>query len=227
MIQAILFDMDGVIFDTEILYKKYNFKVAKEQGLLYTNALHEQLYGVNAEKCKMILENHYGPEFDYALFSQTVHCQVFDHMETNGIGLKEGVLELLDFLEQNHYPKAIASSSNVAIIQHHLALSGLEGRFDSIIGGNMVKNSKPAPDIFITAAHALEVSPQACAAFEDSFNGVRSASSAGCITVMVPDMQQPTEEIRKLAHVVLPSLAQAPDYLSSFPRRIYLSNAAL
>lgn len=219
MIQGVLFDMDGVLFDTESLYSRMDIEVACEMGYKIDFSLTSQMLGANADHCRTVLTDALGQSFDYDAFYKEVHRRAFQEMEKNGLAIKPGAIALLDFLTKNNYKRAVASSSNCSVIQHHLKLTGLADYFEAIIGGDMVTHSKPHPSIFVTAANTVGLAPSQCLAIEDSFNGVRSAAAAGCLTVMVPDMLPPSEEIRELAHVVLPSLEEIPDYISSFPRQ--------
>jgi HAD superfamily hydrolase (TIGR01509 family) len=120
--------------------------------------------------------------------------------------LKPGVVELLDFLDQLDMPRCIATSSAHSTVQSHLSAHGLADRFHAVIGHGDYVDSKPSPDPFLTAAKRLGVAPALCLALEDSHNGVRSASAAGMMTVMVPDLIPPTEEIRALCTLVVDDL---------------------
>ncbi len=219
MIQGVLFDMDGVLFDTESLYNRMDIEVARDMGYSIDFSLTSQMLGANAAHCRNVLLTALGPDFEYDAFSKEVHKRAFATMEKEGLTIKPGAVSLLQYLTENNYKKAVASSSNCAVIQHHLELTNFTHYFDAIVGGDMVTHSKPHPSIFITAASAVGLAPNQCLAIEDSFNGVRSAAAAGCLTVMVPDMLPPNEEIKEIATIVLPSLEELPDYISSFPRQ--------
>jgi HAD superfamily hydrolase (TIGR01509 family) len=122
------------------------------------------------------------------------------------LALKPGAVELLDTLDELRLPRAIATSSAHRTVQHHLAAHDLAGRFDAIVGAGDYAFGKPAPDPYLRAAERLGVEPASCLALEDSHNGVRSASTAGMMTIMVPDLLEPTEEVRRLCHLVVPDL---------------------
>src|SRR6202011_3732198 len=121
---------------------------------------------------------------------------------------KLGALELLDTLDQFGLPRAIATSSSRRTVERHLTAHNLMGRFDAIIGHGDYERGKPAPDPFLKAAERLGVEPYLCLALEDSHNGVRSASSAGMMTIMVPDLLEPTDEIRGLCSFVVRDLRE-------------------
>jgi HAD superfamily hydrolase (TIGR01509 family) len=122
------------------------------------------------------------------------------------LALKVGVRELLSRLDELKLPRAICTSSSHADVDHNLQLHGLIGRFDAIVASGDYMRGKPAPDPFIRAAEMLGVTPGACLALEDSFNGIRAAAAAGMVTVMVPDLLPPTDEIRQLCHFVASDL---------------------
>jgi HAD superfamily hydrolase (TIGR01509 family) len=126
----------------------------------------------------------------------------FDLMASSRLALKPGVVELLDALDDLRLPRAIATSSAYHTVEHHLTAHNLVGRFQEIVGHGDYASGKPAPDPFVNAAERLGVEPRLCLALEDSYNGVRSASSAGMMTVMVPDLLEPTDEIRGLCTFV-------------------------
>ncbi len=113
--------------------------------------------------------------------------------------LKPGVVELLDCLDAHKLPRAIATSSSHKTAQHHLAFHNLAGRFHHVVASGDYAAGKPAPDPYLMAADRLGVAPGLCLALEDSYNGVRSASAAGMMTIMVPDLLEPTDEIRASA----------------------------
>ena len=138
----------------------------------------------------------------------------FKLLAADSLELKPGVGALLDLLDELGLPRAIATSSSHGTVEHHLGAHGLVDRFHHVVASGDYANSKPAPDPFLKAAERLGVDPRHCLALEDSLNGVRSASSAGMMTVMVPDLIQPTEEIRGLCAVVAASLLDVPALLA-------------
>src|SRR4029077_1617750 len=129
------------------------------------------------------------------------------------LSLKVGALELLDMLDQFRLPRAIATSSSRRTVERHLTAHNLMERFDAIVGRGDYENGKPAPDPFLKAAERLGVEPLLCLALEDSYNGGRSASSAGMMTIMVPDLLEPTDEIRGLCTFVVRDLHEVRSLL--------------
>lgn len=212
MIKGVLFDMDGVLFNTEHLSIAAENKAKKQMGVTFPEGMHEKFIGGSDEFAIATIDAHFKGEISGAEFMGLFHKLWAQEVEQN-LAKMPGVDETLGWLKENGYSVAVASSSTVAHIQRNLGMTGLENTFDTIVGGDMVENGKPAPDIFIKAAGALGLAPHECAAVEDSFNGVRSASAAGCTTVMVPDVLAPTDEMRTLAAAVLESLHELPDFL--------------
>ncbi len=198
---AIVFDMDGLLFDTEALYQKASLTAAAEQGHDVSSGIFRRTIGLPWQHVRSLLLDHFGETFpvDEFLAAWVGH---FWLLAETGLALKPGVLELLDTLDELRLPRAIATSSSHRTVQHHLAAHDLLGRFDAIIGHGDYAAGKPAPDPFLKAAERLGVEPQSCLALEDSHNGVRSASAAGMMTIMVPDLLEPTDEISDLCVAV-------------------------
>jgi HAD superfamily hydrolase (TIGR01509 family) len=159
------------------------------------------MVGVPWAQSREMLLSHFGETFPVDAFQEAWVRHFWVIAETR-LALKPGALELIDILDQLRLPRAIATSSAPRTVERHLVASNLAGRFDAIIGHGDYENGKPAPDPFLTAAERLGVAPCLCLALEDSHNGVRSASSAGMMTVMVPDLLEPTDEIQVLCTFV-------------------------
>ncbi|PWL71260.1 MAG: HAD family phosphatase [Clostridiales bacterium] len=206
MIQAVIFDMDGLMFDTEALSKKSWLVVGREMKLPITDEILHRVIGMNAARVEQECMAYFGPDFDYHRFRALAADYMSRSFDENGVPVKRGLRELLAFLRKNRYKTAVASSSSRATVEHHLKATGLESYFDTLVCGDMVKQSKPAPDIFLKAAEALGVKPQNCLVLEDSANGIRAAHAAGIPVIMVPDLIEPTNELRQLAWMVCESL---------------------
>ena len=216
MIQGALFDMDGVLFDTERVHGEIQKIVSLEMDAPFPDEMISQVYGSNHESYVKLVRKYIGEAFDLDYFLKECRKRIYEKMDREGIPVKPGVQTLLEYLKENKYRVAVASSSHISVIQHYLSLSGLEHYFDSLIGGNMVSVSKPNPEIFIAAADTLGFETAQCIAIEDSFNGIKSAHAAGCITFMVPDIMQPTEDIKLLCHYIFNSLEEIPAYLKEY-----------
>jgi HAD superfamily hydrolase (TIGR01509 family) len=189
--------MDGLLFDSETLYQEAIALAAAEGGYEVAIEIFSQTVGLPWAQSRALLLAHFGETFAVKEFEEAWVRHFWVIAETR-LALKPGVLELLDTLTQMRLPCAIATSSSHRTVERHLTSHNLVGRFDAIIGHGDYENGKPAPDPFLKAAERLGVDPHLCLALEDSHNGVRSASSAGMMTIMVPDLLEPTDEIRGL-----------------------------
>ena len=199
---AVVFDMDG-LFDTERLYEQATLAAAVELGCEMDSAFFRGTIGSPWVVIHGLLLDRYGPTFAAdELKSRT--GRIFNELVDRHPLLKPGVLELLDLLDELGLPRAIATTSSRPTVQRHLEAHGLIDRFHQIVAHGDYARHKPAPDPFLKAAAQLGVAPELCLALEDSHNGVRAASAAGMMTIMVPDLLPPTEEIRGLCtHIVL------------------------
>jgi beta-phosphoglucomutase-like phosphatase (HAD superfamily) len=202
---AVIFDMDGLLFDTEALYQQSIMTAAVEVGHEMTPAIFRRMVGHPWQQNRTVLLDHFGVAFPVDEL-RAAWLRHFDLVVATGLSLKSGVVELLDTLDELRLPRAIATSSSHHHVQHHLTAYDLVDRFHDIVAHGDYAAGKPAPDPFLRAAERLRVQPQLCLALEDSHNGVRSASSAGMMTVMVPDLLEPTDEMRGLCAFVLPDL---------------------
>jgi len=194
---AVAFDMDGLLFDTEALYQEAILLAAAEGGHTVAGDIFNRTVGLPWAQSRALLVSHFGETFPVDEF-QAAWVRHFWVIADTRLTLKPGALELLGTLDRLPLPCAIASSSSRQTIERHLRAHGLSGRFDEIVGNGDYEKGKPAPDPFLKAAERLGVEPGFCLALEDSHNGVRSASSAGRMTVMVPDLLEPTDEMREL-----------------------------
>ena len=213
MIKAVIFDMDGLILDTEKLLVKYWIQAANEAGFPMKREHALNIRSLARKFAIPYLQGIFGEEFDYVKIRSRRMELMTEHLKTNRLETKAGLLELLDFLRENHIPAAIATATDYQRTEAYLTEVGVFDRFDRIVCATMVESGKPKPDIYIYAAQQLGFSPSECMALEDSPNGVRSASSAGCVTVMVPDLTQPDEELNRLIFAKADNLADVPDII--------------
>jgi HAD superfamily hydrolase (TIGR01509 family) len=212
---AIIFDMDGLIFDTEALYQKALFHLAQERGLTAIDtAVVQSTIGLSWEAIRDLLARLVGDRIDPDVliddWSSLYHDLAEQHLE-----LKPGVIELLASLESLAIPRAVATGAYRSVAQQHLEVHGLDGFFDAVVVNEDCKRGKPAPDPFLTAADRLGVAPADCWALEDSPNGVISAHSAGMMTIMVPDIIEPDADIVQRCHRVVRSLWEVRDLLTT------------
>jgi len=197
-IKTIIFDMDGVLFDTESLSRKAWMRLSAERGLGDLSDLEEDCIGRNRADIVLQLKKKFGETFDAEEFLNTSVSIMRECIRRDGLPLKKGVTEILEYLKENAYTIGVASSSSRKTIARYMEASGLEKYFQAIVGGDQVKLSKPKPDIYLKACEAIGKPPREVIAVEDSPNGILSAHAAGMIPVMIPDLVEPDEEITAL-----------------------------
>lgn len=217
--QAVIFDMDGVIFDSERLVLDCWEEVAVKYGFQGIREVFLPCIGTNAVKTKEIVMNYYGSGFPYEEFRREASVLFHERTDQIGLPIKEGVRELLDYLKNRGIPTAVASSTRLEAVASELRQAGLYGYFKVVMGGDQLKRSKPEPDIYLMTCDKMGVSPQLAYAIEDSYNGIRSSYSAGMKPIMVPDMLPATDEMREKSIVVLENLLMVKDYLEEMDRR--------
>lgn len=211
-VKAVVFDMDGVIFDSERLCLVCWTEIAEKYGISDIEAACRECLGVNDKKTEETMLARYGADFPYEAYRKEASALFHSKADGGRLPRKPGVKELLTYLKENGVKLAVASSTRYAVVKQELGDGGLLAFFDAVIGGDMVKAGKPAPDIFLRACRELGAVPEETYVIEDSYNGIRAAHAAGMIPVMVPDLAEPTEEMKRLARVILPSLCEVKEY---------------
>lgn len=211
--QAILFDMDGVIFDSERLVIDCWKVVADKYGIPDIEAVCYQCMGLTYEATEQVYRRRYGDAYPYERYKQEVSDLFHARYDGGRLPTKPGVREILAWLQERRIPVALASSTRLASVRQELGEAGLLPFFQVVKGGDDVVHGKPAPDIFLLAAKQLGCDPAACYVLEDSPNGIRAAAAAGMHSIMIPDLQEPDEEMRRLAEVILRDLREAQAYL--------------
>lgn len=203
--EAVIFDMDGTILDTETLFRAIVFEVCTELGFEMTDAVHHSMVGSSHEHTNRLLVEAYGVSFPYTQFDE--RCRIIMHERMHAIvPLKAGAQEIIHELHGRGIPTAVATSSRRTHVELHLGRSGLMEMFSTIVTRDDVINPKPHPEPYLMAAARLGIDPRHCLALEDSFTGVRAAHAAGMQTVMVPDLVRPNDDIRALGIAILDSL---------------------
>lgn len=206
-VKGVLFDMDGVILDTEKLYARFWAEAAQALGYPMT---YEQALGMrslNAQAGQAKLESYFGPGVSRPAMRDK-RVELMDaYVEIHGVDLKPGIVPLLDALEAKGIPCAITTSSPLERVEKYLRPHGILHRFGKICTGYEVKRGKPAPDIYLYGAESLGLQAQDCLAVEDSPAGIQSAFDAGCMAVLVPDLDSATEEMKQMLFAQADSLA--------------------
>ena len=201
-IKGVIFDMDGVILDSEKLYVRFWCEAGRFYGFPMEEKHALSIRSMARQLASEKLRGIFGSSFDYdAVRSKRVEL-MDKYVEENGIELKDGAEDLLMYLKENGYRIALATATPPDRAEKYLKAHDLYKYFDVTVSASMVSLGKPAPDIYLLAAEMLGLSAQSCLALEDSPNGIRSASSAGCVTVMVPDLDLPNDDILTLLHSV-------------------------
>ena len=213
--QAIVFDMDGVIFDTERLVIEFWKEVAKRHNIPNVEHTCIQCLGTNRVRTREIFLENYGADFPFDPYRAEVTELFNTHYKGVPLPTKPGVRELLSYLQEQDIKVGLASSTAQHLVRDEIGTAGLLPYFQTLVCGDMVEHSKPAPDIFLKACEILNADPTKSIAIEDSFNGIRSAHCAGMTPIMVPDQVQPTDEIRALAFHVMPSLLDVLNWLKT------------
>lgn len=212
-IRGVLFDMDGLVLDTEKLYTRFWMESLHFYGFPMTLSQALKLRSANAKLSTEILQGYFGPTVDYRK-CRDKRVELMDaFIEQQGVEAKPGIRELLDALDARGIPAAITSSSPTDRIEKHLGSLNLLHRFTAICSGYDVPRSKPFPDIYLRGAASLGLPPENCLALEDSPTGILSAYRAGCIAVMVPDLDQPDNETVTRLHAKADTLKDIIDLL--------------
>lgn len=204
-IKAIIFDMDGVILDSESISDITWRKAAGEKGYSVNNEILNACRGSNKNDTIQTLKKYYGADFDSEAFLERTSELFLEIEEKEGIPLLPYAKEILEYLKPR-YRLALASSTRGPTVERQLQAAGVIDFFETRTTGEMVVHSKPDPEIYLMACKSIGVNPDECAAIEDSLNGIRSAHAAGLHPLMVIDKVQPTEEIKKMCEHIFDSL---------------------
>ncbi len=204
---AVIFDMDGLLLDSEAIMRRCFHEVAHEVGITVAPGSFESLIGLNKVDGAALVAEIVAGRVDAGAFDAEVHAR-YDAAIADGVPLKPGVTALLDRLDDLGLPRAVATSTHGVRARRKLDASGLLERVGVVVSGHDVARGKPAPDVFLLAADRLAMPPARCAVFEDSPTGVRGAVAAGMTVVQVPDLVAPEPGIEALGVIVTQTLLE-------------------
>ena len=205
---AVVFDMDGVMFDTESVCMKAWDTVGEEMGIGKAGYMVYKTLGMTAESAIKVLQNEFGVDFDARLFKQKGREFSYKYFDEFGVPEKPFHKEKLNYLKNKVNNLEVASSTSSDSVFHHLNEKNITAYFDKVICGDMIKNSKPAPDIYLKACEELGENPANCIAIEDSKNGILSAKNADMNVIMIPDLWHGDDDTDKLLFAKLKSLGE-------------------
>ena len=210
---AVVFDMDGIIFDSERAVLESWYVVADRHDLGDITEAFLACTGVNDRETKEIMLSRFGADFPYDEYSKEASVIFHEKYDGGKLPMKIGVKEILTFLKDSGKKIALASSTRRPVVEAELRDAGVLDFFDELVTGDVVKKSKPDPEIYLLACEKIGVAPERCYAIEDSYNGVRSANGGGLRTIMVPDLLPANDEMKGLTETVQENLLDVISYL--------------
>lgn len=214
-IKAVIFDMDGLMFDTERLMKAGWEEASREMGFTLTEYHLSQMRGGTRERSSKLFEEWFQGTVDYDQGRAIRARYQKEYIEKHGVPVKKGLMELLTYLKEHEIPAAVATSTPRCDASRYWDMAGVTTYIAASVCGDEVKNGKPDPEIFLTAAEKLQTPPKQCLILEDSLNGIRAAKAAGAWSCMVPDLTPAVDEIRPFCDIICEDLSQVIPYLDS------------
>ena len=208
VIKAVIFDMDGLMIDTEKLLQRFWCEAANEFGYPMKPEHSLKIRSLSAKLAEPMLKQLVSEDFDYQKVRKRRIELMNEYIREHGVEEKEGLKELLSYLKKEKYEMAVATATDYERTKLYLSSIGVFSYFSQVVCGNMLKNGKPEPDIYQLAAQKLGYAPEECMALEDSPNGILAAYRAGVLPVMVPDLDSPGEETKKIAYQVVENLRE-------------------
>ncbi|WP_125980207.1 HAD family hydrolase [Loigolactobacillus iwatensis] len=218
VVHGIIFDMDGLMFDSEKLYNQANIEAAKEMKLPFPDDYYERFIGASDDDMMAFFDEAFGGKEQTERFMELTYQRINELVRTGHLKKKPGLDDLLDYLDQQKIAKIIASSNFKSKINEFLVAGGISDRFSKIVSVDKVKAGKPAPDLFLQAQTELALPKEQVLILEDSANGLLAAKAASIDCLIVPDLIQPTDEMKRQAVAVLPNLGAVKDYLKKINR---------
>lgn len=213
MIKAVIFDMDGLMIDSErVTFEGYQHVLAKE-NLTMSEEKYKTLLGKPVKAVHDLFKEDYGPQYDVDQIIKDVHAYIAKCFETEGVPLKPGLVELLKYLKENNYKTIIATSSHRNRVDLIVKQAQIDQYFDDSICGDEVTKGKPNPEVFLKACQKLQVSPQDALVLEDSESGINAAYNADIKVIGIPDMKYPEEKYVKMTYKIMDNLFQVKDFL--------------
>jgi HAD superfamily hydrolase (TIGR01509 family) len=216
--EAVIFDMDGLMLDTEAPALRAWESAARALGREFDLELCRQMIGRNFRDCVALIRARHGPDYPVDELTSAWAADYDAIVAAEGISLKPGLDDILDLLDERGIATAVATSTRRERARAKLDSAGLLHRFAALVGGDEVARGKPAPDIFIAAAGRLGVAARDCIVLEDSEPGIIAAAAAGMTPVMVPDLHPPSAEVLLLEPLVLASLSAVAAHLRAIDR---------
>lgn len=220
MIKAVVLDVDGTLFDTENLDVIAYGEVGKRYGYDITKEILTKAIGMNHEDSAKCISSHFDENFNFSKIVKEADEYKKEYMQLNGIPLKKGARELLDFLQEKEYKIGVATSTRRNLTEERFDQVGFMPYFDEIVCGDDLEKGKPNPEIYLKTCEKLEVKPEEAVAIEDSKNGILAAESAGMQVIMVPDLVEPTEELLTHVDVKLPDLLEVILWLKNREKNV-------
>ncbi len=212
--RALIFDMDGLILDTELTYKSSWTQAAKESGFDLTDELYLKLIGITVADAELVLAEHFGSNFVLPVFRTRAATLYEEIHQRDGLPLKPGIRELLVWTREENIPCAVGTSTVFEEASSRLKHHEILEYFQVIVGGDMVTRGKPNPDIFLKAQEALNIPANECLVLEDAHSGLLAAKAGGMRSCLIPDLLPPSDESRQLAEGVFESLHEVREWLA-------------
>lgn len=212
-VKGVIFDMDGLMFDSEKIAFQTNIAAAKQFGYDLPEHIASQLIGRNVDNSFAYLRDYFGQDYPCEKIRACALKMREEHYQKHPLEMKKGLVELLDTLKKKHIKMAVASSTRTEKIMKNLTDANILHYFDYIVGGEQEVNGKPAPDIFLNACHGLKIKSHEALVLEDSLNGILAANNAHIRVICIPDIIHHSQDIIDKTYLTLSSLDEVIDYV--------------